>query len=90
LAGGLGSPDVATVVDGRDGEPVLTDGPFLESKEYIVGFWIIDAPNLDVALGLAALGSKHYNRRAGTFILTSALRETNRTVAEKVPGAIHA
>jgi hypothetical protein len=63
FAGGLASPDTATVVDGRDGEPVFTDGPYLESKEHIVGFWIIEAAHLDVALRLAALGSKHCNRR---------------------------
>ena len=63
FAGGLASPSAATVVDGRDGEPVFTDGPYLESKEHIAGFWIIEAPHLDVALRLAALGSKHCNRR---------------------------
>jgi hypothetical protein len=63
FAGGLASPSTATVVDGRDGEPVFTDGPYLESKEYIAGFWIIDAPYLDVALRLASLGSKSCNRR---------------------------
>ncbi|MEU3456581.1 YciI family protein [Micromonospora sp. NPDC006766] len=63
FAGGLASPSTATVVDGRDGEPVFTDGPYLESKEFVAGFWIIDAPHLDVALRLAALGSKSCNRR---------------------------
>jgi hypothetical protein len=63
FAGGLASPSTATVVDGRDGEPVFTDGPYVESKEHVVGFWIIEAPHLDVALRLAALGSKHCNRR---------------------------
>jgi hypothetical protein len=63
FTGGLASPSTATVVDGRDGEPVFTDGPYLESKEHIVGFWIIEAPHLDVALRLAALGSKNCNRR---------------------------
>ena len=63
FAGGLASPSTATVVDGRDGEPVFTDGPYLESKEHIAGFWIIEAPHLDVALRLAALRSKHCNRR---------------------------
>jgi hypothetical protein len=63
FAGGLGSPSTATVVDGRDGEPVFTDGPYLESKEYVAGFWIIEAPHLDAALRLAALGSKNCNRR---------------------------
>jgi hypothetical protein len=66
FAGGLGSPDTATVIDGRDGrdgEAVLTDGPFVETKEYAAGFWIIEAPDLDVALRLATLGSTHCNRR---------------------------
>jgi hypothetical protein len=63
FAGGLGSPDPATVIDNRDGEAVFTDGPFLESKEYLAGFWIIEAPDLDVALKLAAEGSKHCNRK---------------------------
>ena len=63
FAGGLGSPDPATVVDNRGDEAVLTDGPFLESKEYLAGFWIIEAPDLDVALRLAAEGSKACNRK---------------------------
>ena len=63
FAGGLGSPSTATLIDNRRGEAVITDGPFLESKEYIAGFWIIEAPDLDVALKLAAEGSKHCNRK---------------------------
>jgi hypothetical protein len=63
FAGGLASPDAATVVDGRNGEPLVTDGPYLESKEYLAGFWIIEAPDLDVALKVAAEGSKSCNRK---------------------------
>lgn len=63
FAGGLAAPGTATVVDGRAGEAVFTDGPYIESKEHVAGFWIIEAPHLDVALRLAALGSKHCNRR---------------------------
>ena len=63
FAGGLGSPSSATVIDSRGGEAVFTDGPFLESKEYLAGFWIIEAADLDVALKLAAEGSKHCNRK---------------------------
>jgi hypothetical protein len=63
FAGGLASPSSATVIDGRDGEAVLTDGPYLETKEYVAGFWVIQAPDFDVALRLATLGSKHCNRR---------------------------
>jgi hypothetical protein len=63
FAAGLGSPDTATVIDNRNGEAVVTDGPFLESKEYLAGFWIMEAPDLDVALKLAADGSRTCNRR---------------------------
>ncbi len=58
FAGGLGAASTATVVDGRGDEPILTDGPYLETKEQIAGFWVIEAPDLDVALTLAAEGSK--------------------------------
>jgi hypothetical protein len=63
FAGGLGVPDSATVIDNRGEAPLFTDGPFLESKEYLAGFWIIEAPDLDVALKLAAEGSKACNRK---------------------------
>jgi hypothetical protein len=63
FANGLAAPNTATVIDARAGEPVFTDGPYLESKEYIAGFWIIEAPHLDVALRLAAQGSKACHRR---------------------------
>ena len=63
FAAGLGAPDTATVIDNRNGEAVFSDGPFVESKEYLAGFWVIEAPDLDVALELAAEGSKHCNRR---------------------------
>jgi hypothetical protein len=58
FAGGLQPASTATVVDGQGDKPVMTDGPYLESKEVIGGFWVIDAPDLDVALKLAAEGSK--------------------------------
>ena len=63
FAGGLGSPSSATVIDNRGGETMITDGPFLESKEHIVGFWVMEAADLDVALRLAAEGSKACNRK---------------------------
>ena len=58
FAGGLAPASTATVVDGQGETPLMTDGPYLESKEVIGGFWVIDAPDLDVALRLAAEGSK--------------------------------
>ena len=63
FAGGLAGPSSATVIDNRGGEALFTDGPFVESKEYLAGFWIIEAPDLDVALKLAAEGSKACNRK---------------------------
>jgi hypothetical protein len=63
FAGGLATPDTATVIDNRGGEAVFTDGPFVESKEFLGGFWIMEAPDLDVALKLAAEGSKACNRK---------------------------
>jgi hypothetical protein len=63
FAGGLAAPSSATVIDNRGEEAIFTDGPFVESKEYLAGFWIIQAANLDVALKLAAEGSKACNRK---------------------------
>ena len=63
FAGGLGSPSSATVIDNRGEEPMFTDGPFVESKEYLAGFWIMEAADLDVALKLAAEGSKACHRK---------------------------
>jgi len=63
FAGGLGMPDAATTIDNRGEQPVLTDGPYIESKEFIAGFWIIEATDLDVALRLATDTSKACNRK---------------------------
>src|SRR5690242_14381537 len=63
FAGGLAAPETSTVIDNRGEQPLLTDGPFVESKEHIAGFWIIEAPDLDAALALMTDGSKACNRR---------------------------
>ncbi|WP_200210686.1 YciI family protein [Micromonospora coerulea] len=63
FAGGLAAPSTATVIDNRGEQAMITDGPFLESKEYLAGFWIIEAPDLDVALKLGTEGSKACNRK---------------------------
>jgi len=63
FAGGLGAPGTATVIDNRGGAAMVTDGPLLESKEHLAGFWIIEAADLEVALKLAADGSKACNRK---------------------------
>lgn len=58
FADGLEAATTATTVDGQGETPVLTDGPYLEAKEHLGGFWVIEAPDLDVALALAAEGSR--------------------------------
>jgi hypothetical protein len=50
FAGGLHPTSTASVVREQNGEVLTTDGPFVEGKEYIGGFWVIKAPDLDAAL----------------------------------------
>ena len=50
FAGGLHAASAATVVRVKEGEVLMTDGPFVEGKEHIGGFTVIRAPDLDVAL----------------------------------------
>ena len=57
FACGLAPVESATVVDGRGSEVIVVDGPYVESKEHLGGFWIIEAPDLDVAKRLAAEAS---------------------------------
>jgi hypothetical protein len=58
FAGGLQPPDRATTVDNTGDRPIVSDGPYAESKEYLGGFWVIEAPDLDAALALATEASK--------------------------------
>jgi hypothetical protein len=53
FGGHLHGPDAATVVRMGDTGLIMTDGPFVESKEHIAGFYIINADDLDAALGWA-------------------------------------
>lgn len=63
FAAGLAVPHTARTVDNRRGKGLVTDGPFAESKEFIAGFWIVEASSDDVALALAADGSLACNRK---------------------------
>ncbi|MEV7398277.1 YciI family protein [Aeromicrobium sp. NPDC092404] len=58
FGGGLERIESATTVDGRGSDVIVTDGPYLETKEFLGGFWVIEAPDLDAALKIAAEGSK--------------------------------
>ena len=57
FAGGLYPIESSTTVDATGAEAVVTDGPFAESKEYLGGFWVIEATDLDAALTWAKEGS---------------------------------
>jgi len=50
FAGGLYPSSTATVVRVEGADILITDGPFVEGKEHIGGFWVIKAPDLDAAL----------------------------------------
>ena len=63
FAGGLAAPDTANVLDNRGGRAMVTDGPFLESKEYLGGFWVIEVADREAALAIAAAGSEACHRR---------------------------
>ncbi|WP_053207814.1 YciI family protein [Jiangella muralis] len=63
FAGGLADTTAATVVDNRGGEALITDGPFMETKEYLAGVWVWEAPDLEVALDLATEASKVCDRK---------------------------
>jgi hypothetical protein len=53
FSGRLTDPDMATVVRASAGDTMTTDGPFVESKEHLAGFYVINAEDLDAALNWA-------------------------------------
>ena len=82
FGGALHGADAATVVSAGEGGVLMTDGPFVEAKEHIAGFYIIEAEDLDAALAwadkvVAAIGSP---------IEVRPFRATGR-VADQMPGA---
>jgi hypothetical protein len=56
LAEGLTPPNEARIVraNAEGGKPIVSDGPFAETKEFLMGFWILECPNVERALALAA------------------------------------
>jgi hypothetical protein len=77
FSGALSEPDTATVVRVSRGEVLTTDGPFVESKEHLGGFYIIEAKDLDEALAWAARVTKAVNApiEVRPFAATGRLRE---------------
>lgn len=61
FAGGLGP--AAKTIDNRDGKALFTDGPFVETKEHLAGFWILEVADLDTAIALGAEASAACNRK---------------------------
>ena len=57
LAEGLDMPVNARVVTGKGGPPVVTDGPFAETKEFLAGFWIVDVATPERAIEIAGAAS---------------------------------
>ena len=53
FGGALHGPEAANVVRAGESKPVMTDGPFVEAKEHVAGFYVINADDLDAALGWA-------------------------------------
>ena len=62
-AGGISAPEHSTVIDNRHGAGITKTGPLYENKEFISGFWIIEAASEDEAMRLATEGSRACNRR---------------------------
>lgn len=63
IACGVNSPSTATVFDNRAGAGIVIDGPLIDNDEFMSGFWLIEAENLEIAQQLAAAGSKACNRK---------------------------
>ena len=81
FGGALHGPDASTVVRLDHGDVVMTDGPFVESKEHIAGFYIINAEDLDAALAWA----DRVVEALGHPIEVRPFRATGR-VADQMPG----
>jgi hypothetical protein len=80
FAGGAGLelPETATTLRYRNGEPLVQDGPFADTKEQLGGFFIVDVPNLDAALEWAA----RFPQRPGRVIeVRPNLREPEQTAS---------
>ena len=63
MAAGVSGPASATTIDNRGGAGVIIDGAFVDTDEYVAGFWVIDAADRDEALTLALAGSKACGRK---------------------------
>jgi hypothetical protein len=69
----LADPSQSAVVRGRTGASTVTDGPFLESKEYMGGFYVVDCENPERAYELAAMipGTEHFPVEVRPVVFTA-------------------
>lgn len=75
MAEGLGTPDQAKLIRaGKDGQPI-TDGVFPESKEFLVGFWLIDVESTERAIAVAAEASAAPGRGGKPMSIPIELRQ---------------
>jgi len=76
FGGALHGPDASTVLHQGEGDIVMTDGPFVEAKEHIAGFYIIDAEDLDAALawGRKVVGAIRHPIEVRPFRATGRLQ----------------
>lgn len=72
FAGGLHPPSSAKTVDATADDVVINDGPFVEAPEYVGGFWVIEAADLDAALEWATMASKALQSRIEVRALQDA------------------
>ena len=81
---GLQGVETATTVQLRGGERLLTDGPFADTKEHLIGFYVIDVPDLDTALEWAA---KVPNVRTGSVEVRPLMPDAQASRAESTASA---
>ena len=75
-AQGLTPPGQAQIVKfGAGGAPVVSDGPFAESKEFLAGFWIIEVPTRERAYEIAARASSAPGPDGKPLVIPIELRE---------------
>ena len=82
FSGRLADPDAATVVRSNDGDLVMTDGPFVEAKEHVAGFYVINADDLDAALAWAGKVAEATNHP----IEVRPFLATGRLADQEMPG----
>ena len=69
LACGIDDPENSVIIDNRADAGLLIDGPLIKSNEYMAGFWLIKAENMEEAKSLASKGSKACNRKVEVRVL---------------------